>query len=136
MGIAQNITTIAGTGTANYNGDGIAATSADINSALGIILDGNGNVYFGDKSNQRVRKITVSTGLISTIAGTGTLGYNGDGSHPVRLQGMGSIRSRAVSAPLATSVFTRSARRRSGRADRSPQCRSCGLAASIALSLR
>ena len=37
-----------------------------------------GNVYIADQSNQRIRKVTVSTGIISTIAGTGSLGYSGD----------------------------------------------------------
>ena len=76
---AQIITTIAGTGTSGYNGDGIAATSAQNGGPLGITVDGNGNIYFGDFLNNRIRKITISTGLISTIAGTGTGGYNGDG---------------------------------------------------------
>jgi hypothetical protein len=76
---AQNISTIAGTGTAGYNGDGIAATAAQFNGVQGLAFDGAGNLYVADISNNRIRKITISTGLISTIAGTGTGGYNGDG---------------------------------------------------------
>jgi Secretion system C-terminal sorting domain len=76
---AQTITTVAGTGTAGYNGDGIPATSAQFNGVQGLALDAAGNIYVGDISGNRIRKITVSTGLISTIAGTGTGGYNGDG---------------------------------------------------------
>ena len=76
---AQNISTIAGTGTAGYNGDGIPATSAQFNGVQGLAFDGSGNLYAADISNHRIRKITMSTGLISTIAGTGTGGYNGDG---------------------------------------------------------
>ena len=72
------ITTIAGTGTAGYNGDNIAATSAQLNGPWGVAIDASGNVYFGDTYNERVRKINVSTGIITTIAGTGTEGYNGD----------------------------------------------------------
>ena len=75
----QNITTIAGTGTAGYNGDGILATNAQFNGVQGLVLDPAGNIYAADISNNRIRKITVSTGMISTIAGTGTGGYNGDG---------------------------------------------------------
>ena len=41
-----------------------------------------GNVYIGDRSNNRIRKVTVSTGIISTIAGTGTSSYSGDGGAP------------------------------------------------------
>ena len=76
---AQIITTIAGTGVAGYNGDGIAATSAQITNPSGIAIDAAGNIYIGDFGISRIRKITISTGLISTIAGTSTPGYNGDG---------------------------------------------------------
>lgn len=73
------ISTIAGTGTGGYNGDGIAATAAQINGPCGIIFDNAGNIYFAEYNGARVRKIDISTGLISTYAGTGTPGYNGDG---------------------------------------------------------
>ena len=75
------ITTIAGTGTAGFSGDGGAATAANIMYPRGINLDGNLNVYFGDfEAYNVIRKITVSTGAISTVAGTGSAsgGYNGD----------------------------------------------------------
>ena len=72
------ITTIAGTGVGGYSGDGGAATSAQIFYPNGIAVDVNGNVYFADESNARIRKINTS-GIISTIAGTGVLGYSGDG---------------------------------------------------------
>ena len=45
----------------------------------GIALDASGNVYISDTYSSRIRKVTVSTGIISTIAGTGAYGYNGDG---------------------------------------------------------
>ena len=73
------ISTIAGTGTAGYNGDGIAATAAQLNYPYGVALDPTDNVYVADESNHRIRKIDISTGIINTIAGTGTAGYNGDG---------------------------------------------------------
>lgn len=76
---AQIITTIAGTGVAGYNGDGILATAAQFNGVQGLAFDGAGNIYAADISNHRIRKITVSTGIITTIAGTGVPGYNGDG---------------------------------------------------------
>ncbi len=73
------ITTIAGTGASSYSGDGGQATSATINEPRGIVLDASGNVYFIERYNNVLRKITVSTGIISTIAGTGASGYSGDG---------------------------------------------------------
>ena len=74
-----NITTVAGTGTAGYNGDGILATTAKLNLPYGLFVDASGNLYFADVLNHRVRKVTASTGIITTIAGTGVAGYNGDG---------------------------------------------------------
>ncbi len=73
------ITTIAGTGIGIFNGDGIVATSANIGSPTGIALDKLGNVYFSDNYTSRVRKVNTSTGIISTVAGTGTAGFSGDG---------------------------------------------------------
>ena len=72
-------TTFAGTGTAGYSGDGGPATAAQVHSPTGICVDMAGNIYFADNGNARIRKITASTGTISTIAGTGTAGYSGDG---------------------------------------------------------
>ena len=73
------ITTVAGTGVIGYNGDGITATSAQLSNPNGIAIDGSGNIYIADSWNHRIRKVTVSTGIITTIAGTGAAGYNGDG---------------------------------------------------------
>ncbi len=72
------ISTIAGTGTGSYSGDNGQATSATIKSPHGIDLDSSGNIYFSDTYNHRVRKITASTGIITTYAGTGTSSYSGD----------------------------------------------------------
>src|SRR5665213_2844289 len=72
------VTTVAGNGTNGYNGDGILATSAEIYNPNAIAVDAAGNIYIADYANQRIRKVTASTGLISTIAGTGVYGYNGD----------------------------------------------------------
>ncbi len=71
------ITTFAGTGTAGYSGDGGPATAAMISSAQAIALDGAGNLYIADYGNSRIRKINTS-GVITTIAGTGYPGYTGD----------------------------------------------------------
>ena len=71
------VTTLAGTGTYKYSGDGGQATSASICGCTGINLDSDGNIYFNDGCNA-IRKITVSTGIISTVAGNTSFGYNGD----------------------------------------------------------
>ncbi|MDR3763802.1 MAG: hypothetical protein P4M01_06865 [Acidobacteriota bacterium] len=67
-----SISTVAGTGSCGYSGDGGAATSAKISAARGITVDTLGNIYIADYGNYRVRKITVSSGVISTVAGNGT----------------------------------------------------------------
>ncbi|OJJ19189.1 hypothetical protein BKI52_20470 [marine bacterium AO1-C] len=73
------ITTIAGTGARGYSGDGGPATSAQLNSPTGIALDSKGNVYFSDRRNSRIRKIDANTGIITTVTGSGTDDYTGDG---------------------------------------------------------
>jgi sugar lactone lactonase YvrE len=73
------ITTFAGNGTAGYSGDGGAATSAELSFPCGIASDASGNIYIVDKNNNRIRKVNISTGNISTFAGNGTAGYSGDG---------------------------------------------------------
>jgi sugar lactone lactonase YvrE len=71
------VTTIAGTGTAGYNSDGIAATSAQLNWPRGIALDKDGNIFIADVGNARVRKVDAASGLISTYAGGGITNGNG-----------------------------------------------------------
>lgn len=73
------ITTVAGNGTSGYSGDGGAATSAELNAPYAVALDTAGNIYIADTQNYRIRKITASTGVISTVAGNGIQGYSGDG---------------------------------------------------------
>jgi uncharacterized protein (TIGR03437 family) len=78
--IATNgtISTVAGNGTMGYSGDGGQATSASLNTPSGVAIDTSGNIFIADGGNQRVRKVTPA-GVISTVAGNGTLGYGGDG---------------------------------------------------------
>src|SRR5436309_1127902 len=73
------MTTAAGTGNAGFNGDGIPATSAEINGPYGVTVDAAGNFYFTEWYNHRVRKVNAGTGIITTIAGTGTAFFDGDG---------------------------------------------------------
>jgi sugar lactone lactonase YvrE len=68
------ITTVAGIGTCGYtcgySGDGGSALSAELNYPQGIAIDSAGNIYIADTNNYAIRKVTASTGIISTIAGT------------------------------------------------------------------
>jgi uncharacterized protein (TIGR03437 family) len=74
------ITTVAGTGTSGFAGDGGPATQASLCAPWGVTVDNSGSIYLGDECNCRVRKI--SSGIITTIAGDGGVGFNGDGGHP------------------------------------------------------
>jgi uncharacterized protein (TIGR03437 family) len=72
------ITTVAGTGTAGFSGDGGPAISAQLNLPYGIAVDLAGNLYIADLNNNRVRRVTPD-GTIDTYAGTGGQGSTGDG---------------------------------------------------------
>ena len=74
------ITTYAGNGYPSFSGDGGPATSASLNYPAGVALDSNGNLYIADQYNHVVRRVTRSTGIITTYAGSaGYCGYSGDG---------------------------------------------------------
>ncbi len=74
------ITTIAGTGIAGSVGDGGLAINARLNLPCGLCFDLASNLYIADYSNNKIRKIDMQSGIITTFAGTGTMGYAGDGS--------------------------------------------------------
>lgn len=76
------ISTIAGDGSgkASYGGDGGPATTAQLNRPFGIGLDNHGDLYIADTFNNRIREVNLATGVISTVAGSGTGGYSGDNS--------------------------------------------------------
>ena len=73
------ITTVAGTGILGYSGDDGLATAAQMNGAFDVAVDSSGNIYISDSGNYVIRKVTYSTGIITTVAGTGIDGYTGDG---------------------------------------------------------
>jgi sugar lactone lactonase YvrE len=73
------IVAVAGTGVAGNSGDGGFAVQAEINSPAGVTVDVNGNILIADTANNRVRRIDVASGIISTVAGTGDEGFDGDG---------------------------------------------------------
>ena len=72
-------TLFAGTGTEGYNGDGMAATTAQLNFPRGVAVDMTGNVFIADTENNRVREVTTD-GIIHTVAGDGGTGSAGDGT--------------------------------------------------------
>jgi sugar lactone lactonase YvrE len=82
-----NIVTFAGTGSAGFSGDGGPATSARVNYPGGVGVDASGNVFIADSSNERIREVAIATGVITTVAGSGTTGFGGDGG-PATLAAM------------------------------------------------
>ena len=73
------ITTFAGKGTAGYSGDNGPATSAYFNEPNGLAFDSAGNLFIADLGNSVIREIAATTHIVTTVAGTGTYGYSGDG---------------------------------------------------------
>src|SRR5438046_2133895 len=73
--LSQTINTVAGGGA----GDGGDATIANLNSPASVAVDSSGNLYIADLGNERIRKIAAATGIITTVAGNGVLGFAGDG---------------------------------------------------------
>jgi sugar lactone lactonase YvrE len=73
------IMTVVGTGTQGFSGDGGPAIDAQLDAPSGIAFDAQGQLYFTDRANHRIRRVD-SAGMISTIAGTGSAGFGGDGS--------------------------------------------------------
>lgn len=87
------ITTFSGNGTQGFSGDGGPASMAVLNQPFSLSVDSLGNMYFFDSGNSRIRKI--SGGIVTTIAGNGTIGSSGDGG-PATLAQLGYITSIAA----------------------------------------
>jgi trimeric autotransporter adhesin len=90
-----NITTVAGTGTGGFSGDGGISISANIFSPIGVGLDKSGNFYVADTNNNRVRKVNIATYVITTVAGSGKRAFCGDG---------GAATSACLSQPTGVAV--------------------------------
>ena len=73
------IATVAGDGSAGYDATATIATSTSLNQPGGVAIDGAGNLYIADTNNNVIRKVNLTTGAISTVAGDGAPGYTGDG---------------------------------------------------------
>ncbi|MFO0893009.1 MAG: hypothetical protein U0790_28220 [Isosphaeraceae bacterium] len=73
------ISTVAGSGGPGFTGDGGLAIEARMNEPYGVVVDRQGNLYFADRLNRRVRRIDAASGTITTVAGTGEPTYSGDG---------------------------------------------------------
>jgi sugar lactone lactonase YvrE len=73
------ITTVVGTGEAGFSGDGGPATAARLRNPSAIAFDAAGNLYIGEAGNLRIRRVDRTTGIITTVAGTGAFGFSGDG---------------------------------------------------------
>src|SRR5262249_11801684 len=81
------ITTVAGNGTAGFDGDGGPAAAANFNNPTRVAVDGDGNLYIADYYNWRIRKVAAGSGIITTIAGTGDVsGFSGDGGPAIAAQ--------------------------------------------------
>ncbi len=91
------IQTIAGTGTAGFSGDGGLAASAQLNDPWDLLLDGRGGLLIADRFNNRVRRLNLSTGIITTFGGTGAGRTNGDGGLATAA-GMYDVRGLAMDA--------------------------------------
>ena len=89
------ISTVAGTGAGGFGGDGGAATAALLLGPTDAAVDAAGNIYISDHSNNRIRKVAAGTGIITTMAGSGTLGFSGDG---------GPATDANISAPFSIAV--------------------------------
>ena len=108
VAVAPVIDTLAGDGTGGYNGDDIAATSAELFAPEDVAVDSAGDLYIADCNNNRIRVVAATTGTIFgqsvtagdiyTVAGNGTGGYSGDG---------GAATSAELSYPFAATMRMR-----------------------------
>ena len=98
------ITTVAGNGNQGYSGDGGPATGAELYYPDGVAVDAAGNLYIADAYNQRIRKVTAATGVITTVAGNGAAFDSGDGGPAISA---GVYNPYAVAVDAAGNMYTR-----------------------------
>jgi uncharacterized protein (TIGR03437 family) len=89
VGTDGRITTVAGTGKSDFGGDGGPAINAHLSSPFGLALDSAGNLYIADAGNARIRRVAAATGVITTVAGNGSVGFSGDGGPATDAQLLG-----------------------------------------------
>jgi len=94
IGTDGTITTVAGNGEIGYSGDGGPATNARLSRPTGIVVLSDGTLYIADPGNHTVRKVTPD-GIITTVAGTGSAGFSGDG---------GPAANAALNQPMAVAM--------------------------------
>ena len=79
------VTTVAGTGVVGNNGDGKPATQTQLQEPSGVAVAADGTIYIADRKDARIRKVAPN-GIVSTVAGTGVAGYNGDNKPAIEAQ--------------------------------------------------
>jgi gliding motility-associated-like protein len=79
------ITTVVGNGTPGFSGDGGPAIASQLGGPYAVVFDNTGNMYIPDLGNSRIRKVSTN-GIITSIAGNGTMGYSGDGGQAANAQ--------------------------------------------------
>ena len=82
----HQLSTAAGTGTKGYSGDGGPATQALLNEPYEVRFDKAGNMFFAEMQNHVIRRVDAKTKIISTLAGTGSPGFSGDGGPAAKAQ--------------------------------------------------
>eukprot|EP01034_Spumella_vulgaris_P039195 gene39195-48410_t len=82
-GSLSQIATVAGSGATDGSGDGGLATAGSLNNPTGVWCDTSNNLYIAEDFNHKVRKVSASSGFLSTVAGTGTSGASGMGGQAI-----------------------------------------------------